>query len=424
MSTDPFGPDPAGWKFKGFPGTDREITPASVAQEGWNVLREDLEFPVLVLKEAALRNNLRLMAQACDAAGILHAPHAKTTMSPAIIRLQLAEGAWGITVATPAQARACRAFGADRILLANQLVDRRGLEWAAREMAGHPQFELYCLADSVSGVQRMQHQLSSACVSRPVNVLVEIGFEGGRAGVRTIEDLTAVARAVDGSPNLTLAGVEAYEGIIDCPTQDGTLAGVDAFVHYVLDGLAALGREATISAPPQWLLSIGASAFFDRVLVAVSQRPDLPPAKLVVRAGSYIAHDSLYYERISPLAGRSRETGRLKPALEIWASVLSRPEPGLAILGFGRRDVPYYQELPVVTAVKDSTGLHAPGPGWHLFDLNDHHAYLRLGESCELRVGDLVACGVCQPAHAFDKWPLIAVVDADYNVTGAIRTYF
>jgi D-serine dehydratase len=395
-----------------------------VAQEGWNVLREDLEFPVLVLKDAAMRNNLRLMARACDAAGILHAPHAKTHMSPAVIRLQLAAGAWGITVATTAQARACRAFGADRILLANQLVDRRGLEWVAREMARHPQFELYCLADSVSGVQRMQHQLSSADAPRPVNVLIEIGFEGGRAGVRTIDDLTAVARAADASPNLNLAGVEAYEGIINCPTQDRTVAEVDAFVRHVLDGLAALGREAAISAPSQWLLSIGASAFFDRVLMAVSQRPDLPPAQVVIRAGSYIAHDSLYYERISPLAGRSNKTDRLKPALEIWASVLSRPEPSMAILGFGRRDVPCYEELPVVTAVKDGTGLREPGEGWHLLDLNDHHAYLRLSQPCDLRVGDLVACGMCQPAAAFEKWPLIAVVDTDYDVIDVIRTYF
>ena len=33
--------------------------------------------------------------------------------------------------------------------------------------------------------------------------------------------------------------------------------------------------------------------------------------------------------------------------MELWGSVLSRPEPGLALLGFGKRDVPFDIDLPM-----------------------------------------------------------------------------
>ncbi|NKF34777.1 amino acid deaminase, partial [Pseudomonas sp. BGM005] len=35
-----------------------------------------------------------------------------------------------------------------------------------------------------------------------------------------------------------------------------------------------------------------------------------------------------------------------RPALRVWAEVLSRPEPGLAIAGMGMRDVAMDQDLP------------------------------------------------------------------------------
>ena len=45
--------------------------------------------------------------------------------------------------------------------------------------------------------------------------------------------------------------------------------------------------------------------------------------------------------------------------------------------------------------------------------LNDQHAYVAVAPSDPLEPGDLVACGVSHPCLAFDKWPLVAVVDDD-----------
>jgi D-serine deaminase-like pyridoxal phosphate-dependent protein len=65
--------------------------------------------------------------------------------------------------------------------------------------------------------------------------------------------------------------------------------------------------------------------------------------RVVLRSGCYLTHDDGLYARASPLP-------ELRPALELWARVLSCPEPGLAIAGFGKRDAPYDIDLPVIRA--------------------------------------------------------------------------
>src|SRR5262245_30896594 len=61
-----------------------QISPAQSGKQRWNLLKGDLPFPLLVIKESALEHNLREMADWCDANGLLLAPHGKTTMCPQI----------------------------------------------------------------------------------------------------------------------------------------------------------------------------------------------------------------------------------------------------------------------------------------------------------------------------------------------------
>ena len=126
------------WRFKSFPPTDEPVTLDTIGEQHWNVLAGDLLFPVIVLKESALDHNIALMARFCRNHGVSLAPHGKTPMSPQIVRRQLDAGAWGISAATVHQVRVFRTFGVQRILLANELIERAGLEWIATELADDP----------------------------------------------------------------------------------------------------------------------------------------------------------------------------------------------------------------------------------------------------------------------------------------------
>jgi len=128
----------------------------------------------------------------------------------------------------------------------------------------------------------------------------------------------------------------------------------------------------------------------------------------VLRSGCYLTHDDGLYHRTSPMRDR------LRPALRVWSQVVSRPEPGLAVLTMGRRDVSFDQDLPVPYGLTSS----------RVVRLNDQHAYLRLGEGDRAEVGDWVEFGISHPCTVFDKWPMIPVLDERDRVVDLIRTFF
>ena len=103
--------------------------------------------------------------------------------------------------------------------------------------------------------------------------------------------------------------------------------------------------------------------------------------------------------------------------------MLSRPEPELALLLMGKRDVPTTSTCPLRSPSAAATAC-GPSTGMQVTELNDQHAFLRLPADDPLAVGDLVGCGISHPCTAFDKWRLIPVVDDDYTVVDAIHTFF
>ena len=106
----------------------------------------------------------------------------------------------------------------------------------------------------------------------------------------------------------------------------------------------------------------------------------------------------------------------------------SCPEPGLAILAVGRRDLSYDLEMPIpLSSVNAPGAAPVPAPAdWKVTALNDQHAYLRGSgpELAALKVGDLVALGISHPCTTFDKWRWMPVVDENYTVCDALVTCF
>lgn len=381
----------------------------------------------MVLKDSALRHNSKLVAAYCKRHDFLLAPHGKTTMSPQLLKLQLDDGAWAVTAATISQVRVWRAMGVERVILANELVEPAAIRWVAGELEADSAFDFYCLVDSIAGLRLLESNLAGIRSGRRLQVLLEVGPKGGRTGCRTHEEAFEVASAVAGSDRLVLAGVEAFEGVIDAPSMSATLKAVDDF----LDDLRALVLEldsANLFAQANAVMvTAGGSAFPDRAVERLGGQWNLSrPVNLVLRSGCYLTHDAAHYKQMSPFGGRIPETGPLEEALEIWGAVLSVPEPGLAILNFGKRDVSHDMELPVPRLVK-TPGPQPPIPlraDASISKVMDQHAFLTFGGGANLKVGDLVGCGISHPCTAFDKWRLIPVVDDGYVAIDAVLTYF
>jgi D-serine dehydratase len=209
--------EPVDWRYKSFPA-GISVPIRSVGARGWNVLGGEFMLPVMVLKDSALRHNIELMARYCRDHNFLLAPHGKTAMSPQLLKRQLDGGSWAVTAATMSQVLVWRAFGVARVILANELVEPASVRWVAGQLHDDPTFEFYCLVDSVAGVRLLEAALGNTALERPFQVLLEVGPIGGRTGCRTPEQAFEVARAIDSSGRLALAGVEAFEGVISSKT--------------------------------------------------------------------------------------------------------------------------------------------------------------------------------------------------------------
>ena len=405
-----------------------------LAQQQWKVLNGDTSFPVAVLKQTALQHNLQWMKKFCDTMHVVLAPHGKTTMSPQLFDMQLENGAWGITLATVNQTLIAHRFGVKRVLLANQLISRSDTQAVLALMKADPQFEFFALTDSLEGAQGLAEQVQASGLNRPLPLLVELGFAGGRTGCRSQADALAIARAIHQSPYLQLAGIEGYEGLLVGKHRDQDLVAVRAFIN----DLIALTQQADaegLFAGANILLSAGGSAYFDLVGRGFEQTLQLSrPVTAILRSGCYVTHDhGFYHHLLHEMQARESvvEVDNLRPALEVWSMVQSRPEPDLAILTMGKRDASYDIDLPfpIQTHKPDSASLPRDLPaGCKIEKMNDQHAYLRLPKDsaiCEtLQVGDLIACGISHPCTTFDKWPVILVVDDHYQVQSAINTFF
>lgn len=402
-------PLPAG--TKGVPlEYDGTVSVDQLAVAGWNLLRGDLPLPLLTLNGSALEHNVQTMAAYCRDRDVLLAPHGKTTMAPQIFARQIAAGCWALTAATPSHLALYRTFGISRIVYANELVEPTVLRWIARELARDPDFDFYCLVDSVSGVERMASVLESTTLCAPLQVLIEIGFPGGRAGCRTLDDVAAVAAAVERSSVLEIAGVEAFEGLLDGGEVDKFLDRVTSAVS-----LLALRSNAIVSA--------GGSAYFDHVVDAFQ----VLGLRAVLRSGVYVAHDGGWYDEQSPFGSRaSLGSPRLQSALELWAVVLSRPEPGLIVLGAGKRDAGIDMGNPRPTRIwSEARGFEQfRAKTVSVLGVSDQHLHVRIDPTCVVDVGDLCACEISHPCTTFDKWSLIPVVDDQLTIIDAVRTFF
>ena len=404
------------------PGTSIQLTDA--ARLEWNLLNEDVSLPAAVLYADRVEHNLKWMQAFVAEYGVKLAPHGKTTMAPQLYRRQLETGAWGITLATAHQVRAAYHGGVSRILMANQLVGRRNMMMVA-ELLSDPDFEFFCLVDSVDGVDQLGEFFTS--VRKPLQVLLELGVPGGRAGVRDEAQRNAVLEAIARYPDvLKLAGVELYEGVLKEEHE------VREFLQSAVAVTRALVDEGRFARTPAVLSGAG-SAWYDVVAEEFVKASETGKVEVVLRPGCYLTHDVGVYRKAqtdifarNPVAKKMGEG--LLPALQLWAYVQSIPEPDRAIIGLGKRDAAFDAGMPEPSR-HYRPGNEAPrdiaaSEGWEIFGLMDQHAYLRIPAGADLKVGDMIAFDISHPCLTFDKWRQVLVVDPSYRVTEVIETYF
>ena len=407
---------------KGLGSMDRAPMPSDIPSLGWQLLREDLSLPTAVLYEEKLAHNLQWMQAFAAAYKAKLAPHGKTTMAPKLFMRQLKAGAWGITLATAPQTRVAYEHGVRRVLMANQLVGKQNMAIIG-SLLEDAQFEYFCLVDSAEQVESLARFFGGR--RQRLNVLVELGVDDGRAGVRNRQQLHAVMTALSRCrERIALCGVEVYEGLLkDEPS-------IRTFLQNSVEVARELARDGRFDRTPI-ILSGAGSAWYDIVAEVFSKAEIGQPFDVILRPGCYLTHDVGIYRAAqqqiqsrNPVAQRMGPS--LVPALQLWAYVQSIPEKEKAIIALGKRDAAFDSGLPV-PALHYRPGRPKPvaaPAAWTLTHIMDQHSYLRIAEGDDIHVGDMIGFDISHPCLTFDKWRHLPVLDSDYRVIDVVQTFF
>jgi D-serine deaminase-like pyridoxal phosphate-dependent protein len=395
-------------EFKGLPLDFKINKKAKFLANKPNLFTSGIQFPMMVLKESALKNNISVMAEYCRSVGAELAPHVKTTMSPQIAQMQVDAGAWALTIANFWQAEIFRKFGFKKLIIANEVLDPSAISEIAK-LNAKGKVEIIFYVDSLVGLNIVKEATPKG---GQINLFIEIGTDHGRGGVRELTLVKELAQEIKKDSRLHLRGVTGFEGAVPnaARTSEGETA-VHAFCKKIVDA-GELAFE--FKSDETFIVSAGGSAYFE--IVAEELNKFSKPKILLLRSGGYVTHDHIYYEEIYPF----KNTGKpLLPAIEVWSQVISAPESGFGVLNLGKRDIGCDLHNPIPFAkyagkVEKFTGT--------IEKLNDQHGFMRSED--KFAVSELIGLGISHPCTTFDKWKLIPLVNDDYDVVDLIHTFF
>ena len=164
------------------------------------------ETPVGVIDVPRVRANARRAASYCREHGIAWRPHVKTHKCLEVARIQLEEGAAGLTVATPREAEVMSTV-CDDLVLAYPPLGRSKVGRLVR-LAEH--VRLGVGLDSAEALRPLA--AAAADQGRTIEILVELDAGLGRVGVAEPSDALALAELVRDLPGVAFRGLMFYPG--------------------------------------------------------------------------------------------------------------------------------------------------------------------------------------------------------------------
>ena len=395
-------------KFKGFPIDSYGKTLEQFLATNPNLFTANFQFPIMVLKESAVKNNIAQMMSFCNSVDAQLAPHVKTTMSPQLAQMQVAAGARALTVANFWQGRIFLKHGFKNLIIANEVLDPTAIAEIAK-INKQKQAEIIFYVDSILALEIIQKHTPS---EGEQNLFIEIGTENGRGGVRELSLVEQLAQRIKADKRLNLIGVTGFEGAV--PDAARGRRGEKKISKFCQKIVAAAELAYPYKSDQPFVISAGGSAYFD--IVARELNKFEKPRRLLLRSGGYITHDHKYYEEIYPFALSDRS---FQPAIEVWAQVISKPEKDFGVLNLGKRDIgnDLHNPIPIKSYDGQVKSFSAV-----IEKLNDQHGYLR-GKQ-EFSLAQLIGLGISHPCTTFDKWGLIPLVNDDYDLIDCLQTFF
>jgi D-serine deaminase-like pyridoxal phosphate-dependent protein len=334
---------------------------------------DDLLTPAVLIDRGRLQNNIRSMQRVCDEHRVELRPHIKTHKMVAVARLQLAAGARGLTCAKLGEAEALLPSGTRRVFIAHSLTDPRQ---APRIAALAEQLDELRVAGTSEAQVEALAQLARFA-GRRLLMMMALDTGLGREGVRDLATAKSLAAAVAGSSHLELAGIYTHEGHL----YSAPIAEQARRVNEVIEKLVEF-RDAISRSLPLWPgCSVSAR------LAAGSGRVQ------AVRPGAYIFGDL-------HLSHSCRVMTPEEISLNVLATVVDKPEPGLALIDAGSKTFSSDRTADGIFA------LAADDRDLSVQRVNEEHGFVRGTAVDSLRIGErvrFIPAHVCPVVNLTDE---------------------
>lgn len=281
---------------------------------------EQLETPALVLDMDAFEQNRRLMKTFVETAGIALRPHYKSHKSTAIAKMQIEDGAKGISCAKLGEAEDLVFAGIDDVLIANQIVEPAKL---ARVAYLANCCRLTICVDCADQIEALEKE--AAVQGSTIHCLIEYEVGMMRCGVDTPEAFIALAHQLDRSPHLVFEGIQAYAGQLSHEEDEEKRRAESERVKKAIFDLRDEVQRSGLSVKEISGISTGTVEFH------TSGSPYTE-----IQAGSYLFMDTAYGALNLPFQN----------ALYVAATVMSTNNSTI-IVDAGRKSIAVDQKMPV-----------------------------------------------------------------------------
>jgi 3-hydroxy-D-aspartate aldolase len=340
----------------------------------------DIQTPCLILDLDALERNIVKMGDYAKAHGMRHRVHGKMHKSVDVAKLQeRLGGAVGVCCQKVSEAEVFARGGIKDVLVSNQVRDPAKIDRLAR-LPKLGARTIVCV-DDVANVA----DLSAAAVKHgtQIEVFVEIDCGAGRCGVKTPEEVVAIAKAVAAAPGLKFSGIQAYQGAMQhMDKYEDRKAKLDAAIAQVkscVDALEAAGLK------PDLVSGGGTGSYYFESNSGVYNE---------LQCGSYAFMDA-DYGRILDKDGNRIDRGEWENALFILTSVMSHVKADKAICDAGLKAQSVDSGLPVIFGRDDVKYVKC----------SDEHGVIE-DPAGVLKVGDKLKLipGHCDPTCNVHDW--------------------
>jgi D-serine deaminase-like pyridoxal phosphate-dependent protein len=367
---------------------------ARIARRDFHGLtKEDLPTPALVLDEELFEKNLHTMAAHNKATGLKLRAHVKIHKCPEISKRQIALGANGVCCATTAECELLISSGVHGVLHTCQPAGRNQI---ARTVALARRDTTFTgVVDDPITVDALGEALAAAHVK--MNVIVDVYAGLDRQGCPPGETALGIAKKVDQSKYMKLAGIMGYSG------GASHTHGWEARKKKSTGDVAAMLDTVELcrkSGLPVEIITGGSTGTYNI---------DTENHLTELQAGSYIFMDTLYRN----IGGKNDEHvyNDFEPALSVLTTVISKTHPNKCAVDYGNKAL-----LRTTDEVKGRPGVKVESGGaeYGMLLWNDGDRDIKLAERVEIYPSNLDTSTnvydryyVVRGESVVDVWPIM-----------------